>query len=229
MVEIRKQYEKLKKTFEASSQESDFVKGLQELITLAGVEKSDVWKMFFLGRLADGEGKDDEALKLYSKLSEMAHKTDDIEELIPISWALVNKGVAFAKQENWQDAILTYDDLVRRFGDAEEIQLREQVAGALINKGATLGEQKKWQDEISIYDDLVSRFGDADEIELRQQVANALFYKGFILGEQEKWQGPSFQLILYGGQFVHAPETFDMIQKRVQPLIGSETQRLVNL
>jgi hypothetical protein len=40
----------------------------------------------------------------------------------------------------WQEAIAAYDEVERRFGDAQEPALREQVARALVNKGVRLGQ-----------------------------------------------------------------------------------------
>ena len=84
------------------------------------------------------------------------------------------------------EAISNYDDLIARFGGAEELALKEQVAKALINKGVTLGEMKKSEEEIAVYDDLIARFGGAEELALKEQVVKAILYKGVTLGEMKK-------------------------------------------
>jgi tetratricopeptide (TPR) repeat protein len=103
-----------------------------------------------------------------------------VQELV--SKALYNKAVTLNSLSRGADAIVVYDDLLRRFGTAVEPVLREQVAMALYNKGCGLGVLKKFQEEIDCYNDLLERFADSDQATLRQQVAKALFNKAFSLG-----------------------------------------------
>ena len=77
-----------------------------------------------------------------------------------------------------EEEIQTYDEVLRRFGDATEPALREQVATALVNKGVTLGQLNRSEDEIRTYDEVLLRFGDAAEPVMREQAAKALLYKG---------------------------------------------------
>lgn len=46
----------------------------------------------------------------------------------------MNKGFALGSLGRGEDAIAVYDDVISRFGDAEELPLREQVASALNGK-----------------------------------------------------------------------------------------------
>lgn len=75
------------------------------------------------------------------------------------------------------------DELIARFDEAPELDLRERVAVALFNKGVVLGENGDSQGEVAAYDELIARFGEATEQALREQVATALFNKGVTLGE----------------------------------------------
>jgi tetratricopeptide (TPR) repeat protein len=99
---------------------------------------------------------------------------------------LFRKGVTLGYMYKPDEAIRVYDDVIKRFGDAPEIQLRELVAKAMVNKGLTLGQMGKPDEEISVYDDVIERFGDAPEIQLRGQVAKAMFNKGVALGKMDK-------------------------------------------
>ena len=69
--------------------------------------------------------------------------------------------------------MVVYDDLVGRFQEATEPELREQVARALVNKGGALGDLGRNEEAIAVYNQVVDRFGDAPEPELREQVARA--------------------------------------------------------
>jgi tetratricopeptide (TPR) repeat protein len=79
--------------------------------------------------------------------------------------------------------VAVYDDVLARFGDAQESAVREWVAGALVNKANRLGQMGDSAAEVSAYDDVLARFGDAQEPRLREQVARALFGKAITLDQ----------------------------------------------
>jgi tetratricopeptide (TPR) repeat protein len=85
----------------------------------------------------------------------------------------MNKGVAHGKADRPDEEIAAYDEVVRRFGDAQEPALREQVAKALVNKGVAHGKADRPDEAIIAYDEVVRRFGDAQEPALRVLVAKA--------------------------------------------------------
>ena len=95
--------------------------------------------------------------------------------------ALVYKAVTLGQHKRGEEAVVAYDEVVRRFGDAPEAALREQVAQALVYKAVTLGQLKRGEEEVVVYDEVVRRFGDALEAALREQVGKALVYKGVTL------------------------------------------------
>jgi len=82
-----------------------------------------------------------------------------------------------------EDAIAVYDEVVHRFGAADEAALQEQVARALVLKGMTLSQLGRSEDAIAACDEVVHRFGAAVKTALQEQVAWALVYKGTTLGE----------------------------------------------
>ncbi len=88
-----------------------------------------------------------------------------------VATALFNKGVTLRELRRFEAAIAVYDDLVTRFGDAQESGVQELVATALLNKGVRLGELGRVEAMITIFDDLIIRFGDASEPQLRELVA----------------------------------------------------------
>lgn len=106
--------------------------------------------------------------------------------------ALVNKGVALENAGKLEDAIAASDEVVRRFGDAEEPALREAVAGARFNKGVALGKDGKLEDAFATYDVLVRRFADAEEPALLGQHAMALGGRAYfrLCLAKRSWRGP---------------------------------------
>jgi len=85
------------------------------------------------------------------------------------------------------EAVGVYDEVVTRFGRAEQPALREWVARALFYKGLALGQLDRWSEAVAVYDEVLTRFGRAEQPALREQVAKALVYKGIGLGQLGRW------------------------------------------
>lgn len=95
--------------------------------------------------------------------------------------ALFYKGVTLGQMGRNEEEFACYDEVLKRYSDAPEAELREQVAKALVNKGVSLGRMGRNEEEIACYDEVLKRYGDAPEADLREQVANALNGRGFML------------------------------------------------
>ena len=63
------------------------------------------------------------------------------------------------------------DEVVSRFQESKELELREQVARALVNKGVALESLGRREETIAVYDEVVRRF--KGEPALREQVDRA--------------------------------------------------------
>jgi tetratricopeptide (TPR) repeat protein len=129
----------------------------------------------------------DEELSSYDLVLAIASRLEalgksDLPIETHVARALLNKGVRLGALNRSEDAIAAYDEVVRRFGDATEPEMRERVAKALRNRGVRLGALNRTEDAIAAYDEVLRRFGDATETALRDQVAKALFNKGNSLG-----------------------------------------------
>ena len=61
----------------------------------------------------------------------------------------MNKGAALGKLNRPQDALESYDEAIRRFGESEVPGLLQSVANALASRGGTLGTlnrpQTRWR------------------------------------------------------------------------------------
>ncbi len=111
---------------------------------------------------------------------------DSASNRLLICTDLFQKGITQGQAGKLEEEITTYDEVVRRFGEAAEPALREQVAKALFNKGVTQGQAGKPEETIATYDEVVRRFGEAAEPVLREQVAKALVNKGVMQGQAGK-------------------------------------------
>jgi tetratricopeptide (TPR) repeat protein len=82
-----------------------------------------------------------------------------------------------------EEKIAAYDDIIERFGDDNDLDIRRKVAMAMFNKGATLSQLNRSEDEIAVCDDMIKRFGDDNDPEIREKVTMAMVNKGATLGK----------------------------------------------
>ncbi|WP_224241618.1 tetratricopeptide repeat protein [Hyalangium gracile] len=100
-----------------------------------------------------------------------------------VAMALVNKGVTQGQLGRAEKEVASYEEVVRRFGEAAEVPLKEQVAKALVNKGVTQKQLGRTEEAVASYEEVVRRFGEAVEVPLKEPVATALFNKGVAQGQ----------------------------------------------
>ena len=79
------------------------------------------------------------------------------------------------------EALATYDEVVRRFGDSDSTAVLESIAMALVGKGKLLVALSRDVDALAAFDEVISRFGDSDETTILESVALALVGKGMML------------------------------------------------
>ncbi|MCE1194473.1 MAG: tetratricopeptide repeat protein [Acidovorax sp.] len=94
-----------------------------------------------------------------------------------VAKVLVNRGITQGQLSQNEAAMATYDEVLRRFGEAAEPALRESVARALINKGISQGRLNQDEAAMDTYEEVLRRFGDSVEPVLRESVARALINK----------------------------------------------------
>ncbi|MDT7599526.1 MAG: hypothetical protein QOK26_1603, partial [Pseudonocardiales bacterium] len=71
------------------------------------------------------------------------------------------------------EEITAYDEVVTRFGDTDDLPLRECVAMAMVNKGDTLGQMGRFAEAITFYEEVVTRYGEDPAPVLREAVTEA--------------------------------------------------------
>ena len=79
------------------------------------------------------------------------------------------------------EALATYDEVVRRFGDSDATPILESVAMALVRKAITLVALRRNEDALAFLDEVVRRFGGSDATPVLEAVAMALLGKGAML------------------------------------------------
>ena len=88
--------------------------------------------------------------------------------------ALMARGVALG---NVEEAIAVYDEVIARFGNVTEVQVRKYVAEAMVNQGEVLESLGGKEEAIEVYDEIIRRFGEAREPALREQLGRAVLKK----------------------------------------------------
>jgi tetratricopeptide (TPR) repeat protein len=83
-----------------------------------------------------------------------------------------------------QEELVAYDDVIARYGEADEQVLRERAVNALVDKGRTLAELGQPAQALAVFDDVVNRYGRAPE--LREHVAEAMVNRGVVLGALDR-------------------------------------------
>ena len=95
---------------------------------------------------------------------------------------IFDEAVALKNQNQQEDALTAYDELVRRFGDSEMPMVPQLVALALFERGSTLDDLDRLEDALTAYDEVLRRFAESQVLNLLRLVAAALVTKGVILG-----------------------------------------------
>ena len=108
---------------------------------------------------------------------------DAPEFQLPISSALVSRGIMRAQLGELDAALADYDEVVERHGASELPEFQWSVAKALSSKMAILAVLDKVEATIATCDGLIGRFGDHDTPEFQLPVASALATKACALGQ----------------------------------------------
>ena len=74
--------------------------------------------------------------------------------------ALVNRGTALGSLNRQEEALASWDEVVRRFGESATPALLIAVARALVNKGGLLARLNCLQEALVAWDEAIRRFGD---------------------------------------------------------------------
>ena len=145
---------------------------LLELVARALVRKGDV-----LSGIARIKGEGDESIvvgEAVRRLLESDARTlhDGFRSALVDSETVLNRA---------PEALATYDEVVRRFGESDATTILASVVKALVGKGITLAALSRNEDALAAFDEVVLRFGDCDETTILELVAMALLVKGMML------------------------------------------------
>lgn len=112
------------------------------------------------------------------------HYSSALGHLVAI--ALRDKVGYLRKQDKTKEALATYDEIVRLFGNKRSIGSRQVVSQALVGKCEILYEQKKPAEAIALCDDIIRRFGRNKDLVVIDHVASAKKLKEELLRAKKK-------------------------------------------
>jgi tetratricopeptide (TPR) repeat protein len=141
------------------------------------VEKLDVsWKDRAFDAFLDGRNLD--AAAAYREGA-----ADPVAAPCEVAGSLYNCGVLLGSGGEFAASVCVYDELIARFGDAVDPDLRQYVARTYVNRAGMLAMLDRPDEALAAFDDTIARFGDSGEWLDRDQVARALRLRGNVLGE----------------------------------------------
>jgi tetratricopeptide (TPR) repeat protein len=105
-----------------------------------------------------------------------------------IAKALVSKSVTLEKLEQHEAAIVSYDEIINRYGNDNNSEIKVLCAKTLFDKGIALGELKQYGGAIRACDEVIHRYGHENSTELKVACAEALVGKGAILSQLEEYE-----------------------------------------
>jgi tetratricopeptide (TPR) repeat protein len=86
------------------------------------------------------------------------------------------------------DALRTYDEIIKRYGESQNSDVIRQVIYALLNKGRLFEKCDKHEEAIEAYNCVVTRLSDTKGSSLKYLVIEALLEKGYLLGRLGKYE-----------------------------------------
>jgi tetratricopeptide (TPR) repeat protein len=118
--------------------------------------------------------------------------------------ALIDKGLALSRLNRAEEALASYQQAIRRLGDADGFDSREQLARALAHTGLSLAKLSRRDEALAAYDEVLRRYRGDNEPALQRLVAKTLVNKGatlMALSQREEAAAAYREVVqLYGDQ-----------------------------
>ncbi len=96
------------------------------------------------------------------------------ETMLAAAGELLVKAGILRAQNRVEDALATYDDLARQFGESDIPDVSALVAIGFLTKGAIFGQLDRQEDALSAYDEVVDRLDSIDTSNIFDQVMNMM-------------------------------------------------------
>lgn len=121
----------------------------------------------------DKLGRHDEEMRLYRDIFSRWATSDVTDLRLCVARALYCQGITQRQAGDAQAALTSYDLVIGRDVDAEDVALQLWAAKAMVNKASLLGQRGDQAGRAAVYQQLIARFGDSGDARLRERVINA--------------------------------------------------------
>jgi tetratricopeptide (TPR) repeat protein len=144
--------------------------------------------------------------QLVASLAEQLLKLrpEDLHLEVILAGTSVDKGITLMNQDRTIDAITTFEEVMKRFGERTEDAIVRLVANALTFKAVGLSAIDREDDALATYDEIVKRYNHFSDPFFRNCVGEAILDKGNLLDRR--------------GQKLEAISAYDTILKRFENL-----------
>ncbi len=99
----------------------------------------------------------------------------------PAATDLLRKALALAERGQLEDAVATWDEVVRRFRESDSPTLHREVVAAMVRRGHALIALNRHGEALEACDEVLERFGKSDSPTLHREVAAAMVGRGHAL------------------------------------------------
>jgi tetratricopeptide (TPR) repeat protein len=89
-------------------------------------------------------------------------------------------------EEPKNEAIVVFEETIKKFGDTRHLLICESVVQSLFNKGVVLTQLLRLDESITVYDEVVKKYGDYVESVICELIARSLFNKGLIFSKLQR-------------------------------------------
>ena len=138
-------------------------------------------EVFERGSVPSKERKTSVDVEQYPRRGDQRNEDENEQAELLAAKEIFAKAVALKNQNQPEEALSAFDEVVHRFAESEMPMVSQLVVLALFERGLTLNYLDRPEDELTAYDEVVRRFGDSKTPDLLEAVAMALRGKGVIL------------------------------------------------
>ncbi len=122
------------------------------------------------------------AITLFRSAIEATNITDSYH-----AQCLYNIGIIHGRQNQNEEQISIYYELVSKYNSHKSPHIQEFVAIAMFNIGAILSDRLNRPEEaIAVYNEMICKFNGSTTLPLLEQVAKVMFNKGTLLGQLDE-------------------------------------------
>ena len=139
-------------------------------------------EVFEWGSVPSKERKTSVDVEQYPRRGDQRNEDENEQAELLAAKEIFAKAVALKNQNQPEEALSAFDEVVRRFTESEMPIVSRLVAMALFESGLTLNNLGRPEDALTAYDEVVRRFAESHVPSVLELVTMALVSKGFILG-----------------------------------------------